>query len=615
MLRLTTIAAARDIGENAPRLRDATGTVVASPPHRGIGRTRLLRAMEQRTPALSRAVTQTTSAVEQVTSGERRAARARTDLAAARLAMPPRPRQGDFGRVLWIAMVAAFAAIEGIATRALWAEVTDDKRLGLVFAVVFAIVFTASVHILATWLWGLADDMRRLREVTLVIVAAMIACAGGLLVVAGFERDKILISNVAEERAQREQRLAGSAAGQAVIAGGLTPAGATSGAAQAAGGLLGTLPNRAAAPQAPPGAATTAPSASAGGLTGALPSAAATTTARSSRTTVDDEADVSFRFVIWLNFLVLLAMILFTRGRTLATGYRHARRRVRKLERRDKEAREQLVRAEAKRHDTSATLDYCERVLFPIAQRCASDEQQLDALFVDQIGRSALAAGHGPVDVRLETEPDDPLVTLNELLGTELITLTAAGIRLPIVPFSYPNVLDGLAGGPDDLAEPPPVSPFEPTAGVEPAANGAAAPDGAQPDAAPVSRAPRPRRRRRRGWGRWGRWRAAGHDVGDDPDPETMPPADEPTQTPPAGEPPPRRDRDAHPGQSRAAGPRDRATGWQPSFGRRDPMPGADAPPSAWRNGTVDGDDFEVGELIGDAAPGGTPPYPRDAEP
>ena len=281
-------------------------------------------------------------------------------------------------------MVATFAAIEGIATRALWAEVTDDKRLGLIFAVVFAIVFTASVHVLATWLWGLAADFDRLRGVTMAIVVAMLVCAGGLLLVAGFERDKILIANLDKERAQLELRRGGSAAGQSLITGSIpatdpaarggagaapssSPAAPAAGSAPATGGLLGALgaspaPGAATGGQAAPGAV---PGAGSGGLAGAVPGATTPAVPRASRTTVDSEDDVSFRFVIWLNMLVLLAMLLFTRGRTLGGGYRRARRRVERLEKRDGKVRKQLAGAEAKRHDTSAKVDYCQRVLFP----------------------------------------------------------------------------------------------------------------------------------------------------------------------------------------------------------------------------------------------------------
>ncbi len=427
MLRLSTIAAGRDIGENVDAFRDPAGSVVADPPHRGLGRLRLLRALEQRTPALSRAVTETTSAVERVDGLERRAAIARADLAAARQGLPAPPAQGDFGRLLWLAMVATFAAIEGIATRALWAEVTDDKRLGLIFAVVFAIVFTASVHVLATWLWGLAADFDRLRGVTMAIVVAMLVCAGGLLLVAGFERDKILIANLDKERAQLELRRGGSAAGQSLITGSIpatdpaarggagaapssSPAAPAAGSAPATGGLLGALgaspaPGAATGGQAAPGAV---PGAGSGGLAGAVPGATTPAVPRASRTTVDSEDDVSFRFVIWLNMLVLLAMLLFTRGRTLGGGYRRARRRVERLEKCDGKVRKQLAGAEAKRHDTSAKVDYCQRVLFPIAQRCASEEERLDRLFVDQIARSALAAGHGRVDVVRHPPPPIP---------------------------------------------------------------------------------------------------------------------------------------------------------------------------------------------------------------
>ena len=354
-------------------------------------------------------MTDATRANDQVAIAERAATIARDDLAAARGAVPPRPSHGNFGVLLWVGMICAFASIEGIATRALWAEVTDDKRLGLVFAGIFAIVFTTSIHILATWLWSLVEEVGQLRLATLAIVVAMFACACGLLWVTGLERDQILISNLEQQRAQVENSRVGTAAGASLITRSLS--GKSNGAAgtSSSSGLLGGLPS-----SGPDSTPTRAP---------------ATATTNSSPAGVS-ATHVSFRFVIWLNFLVMLAMVLFARGRTMGEGYRQARRRVERLEARDAQVRLELARAEAMRQNTNAEVDYCERVLFPIALRCASEEQQLDRLFIDQIERSAAAAGHGQVNVRLRSEPADALTVLSELLETETITLTAAGIKL-----------------------------------------------------------------------------------------------------------------------------------------------------------------------------------------
>lgn len=508
--RLTTVAAARDVGSTADAVADDDGVVRVDPPNRGTGRRRLLAELERRMPELARAITTASNATEQVNIRAREVETRRDDLNHAREAMPPRPRVSDVPWAPLLAFAIGFAAIEGIVTRPLWIEVTQDVRYGTPFAVAFAFVFAFAAHELAKWLWSLAESFGRLREATLAVVGLMVVCAAGLIVVAGVERDELLVANRAAKQAAVAQREAAKAAAAASIAAGVAaapPPAVTEGAQSAAG--TGSQPSPVGPASAPSASTAVPPSAAAGGgLLGALgggsatpaaPAAPAATAQAAPRTTpatppVDARSvaavpaiaspppasggtagveGVSFKFVVWVNFLVLLALVLLARGRSLNDAHRRAAKRLRAAEERDTAARAALRAAEARRQDASLPLDYAERVLIPLAERFADEERHLDRLFVDQVQRTALANGHSAVPVKLRTEPEDLREEVTRLLETELPTLSPMPIRLPAL---ATDVEPGpaIAGMPDASVDADGPSPFassptgQPPAGSDP---------------------------------------------------------------------------------------------------------------------------------------------------
>jgi hypothetical protein len=497
--RLQTIAAARDVGAHAERYVDAADTITIDPPHRGYGRLQLLRALAgSQVRNLSSALTAASRATERVMVLQAVVERAAKRRAAREETMPARPAGWQVPGWLLLVLGIGIAAVEGAVTHPLWSDVLDDKRYGVVFAVVFAVVMTAVMHLLALWGWELANSYNRLREVTLAIVAAMVVLVVGLVIVSGFERDGVLIANRVQDANERQHGAAAVAAGSAQIAAAIpaggtaaTPSpGSTQPAAPAGGaGLLGaivTAPGTGAAtPATPP--TTTAPAttngmpsataASASGLAGAVPGSTATpatapapapttTPTTSPAATSSGQAsvdDVSYSFIIWLNGLVLLAVLLFTRSHALSADYRKASAELEDLQHEEDVARRSLGDAEEARQRAHVDHDFSERILQPLAERARAEEADLDALFVDQLQRSALTALGRPVQVRLATEPAELDELLLTVLPESLPTRTPAGVGLAAVPHDADAVMDTLAG-PDRLrADDPVIAPFQST--------------------------------------------------------------------------------------------------------------------------------------------------------
>ncbi len=473
--RRASIAAARDFGENTPALLQSSDGIRVDPPHRGVSRTRLARALVPRTRTLSRAIVLSARANDGVVVAEAKATRAREELEAARENLPPRPSTRIVGNFVWALAIIAFAAIEGSATRTLWDDVIGDTRAGVVFAVFSAVVFAFGVHVFAIWLWQLASDLNRVRAVVGGLLLLMAISVAGFLFVLGTERDDLLVSNrlaeIERKQASAEQQRSGqsvissalgggaSASGSglaAALGAGSTPAGGATSAnpgttapssAAPASTTSGTASPSASTPSttAPtasssaPAASTSAPAAgtagtgqAGGGLASALPGAqqsaggtgtaaapggtglAAASTGVADRFSRGGESsggleDVSYKFVVWLNFLMLFALILFTRLRGVGDPYREARKHLKRLEKYDADARAQLQAAEVARQDAQAPIDEAARSLFPLADRYAAEEAELDRLFLDQVRRSALLAGHGHVDIEtVANRPTSP---------------------------------------------------------------------------------------------------------------------------------------------------------------------------------------------------------------
>jgi hypothetical protein len=495
--RRQAIAAGRDIGSHAEAYVDESDTITIDPPHRGIGRLLLLRELSgPRLRGLSEALTGASRRTEAVQMQQKRVERATERRSAREKVMPDRPAGWQVAGWLIFVLGVGVAAVEGAVTHPLWTEVLGDKRFGVIFAVVFACVLTAAVHLLAVWVWQLAGEHRRLREVTLGIVVAMVVTALGLVIVSGIERDRVLISNRVASAERKSTAREGAANGAALIssaipsAAGTTPTTSAGAAAPApAGGLLGA----AAAPQT----TTATPPPTAGSLTAAgagmaAPGSAAAISAAGAARRDDGHSidDVSFTFIAWLNVLLLLAVPLYTRSHVLGAEWRDACDELRDLGHAEDVARGKLGRAEEARQRAYVNHDYHERVLLPLVDRMEAEEAALDRLFVDQLQRSALAALGRPVTVVLKSQPEELDGVLRDVLPEDLATHVPAEVRLGAVPYDPNAVTEALAG--DGHWEPPtkPASAFGPTSSSEPdsaTATGDAEPSAPTADAPTVS--------------------------------------------------------------------------------------------------------------------------------
>jgi hypothetical protein len=524
--RRATIAAARDFGENAQSLRQGSDPIRVDPPHRGVSRTRLARALVPRTRALSHAIVLSARAIDGVKIAQATATRASEDLEAARESLPPRPSTRIVGNVVWALAIIAFAAIEGSATRTLWDDVIGDTRAGVVFAVFSAVVFAFGVHLFAVWLWQLASDFNRVRAVVGGLLVLMAVSVIGFLFVLGTERDNLLISDRLAEIARTQAAAEQQRNGQSLIAGALGSGGATAsgsglaaalgagstptgGGASASSGAAtpstsapatassGTAsPSTSAPSTSAPTASSSAPSTSAsasaagpastsqssgglagaipgaqqsaGGLGGATPGSAGLATTGTGVTNSFSRGggssggldDVSYKFVVWLNFVMLFALILFTRLRGVGDPYRDARKHLKRLEQRDDEARTRLQAAEVARQDAQVPIDEAARSLFPLADRYAAEEAELDRLFLDQARRSALLAGHGYIDVETVSEPPDLVDMVTGIIEAQIGVMTPAGTGLGYVPYDHDAVTDSIAGAGDRVDSREPLSSF-----------------------------------------------------------------------------------------------------------------------------------------------------------